>query len=200
MRLFIVFTLFAAAFVLFVLGLTSVIAQKNLFIFPWWAVAAYVLGLAITSFVSIRGPANVLWRALKADYPGSPIDRKTWPQSAGIFGTTEINDISTAVTFADKRGIHVCRYRKYLKMKTWIKIPWSRVESVEIMRPNKNAVEAAESRTDRKIFSSFLTAKVKLLRDRIPMTLILPWNQEFGRYAPPNVEIIKKWEWPYSVV
>jgi hypothetical protein len=200
-RQFVFLAIFAAALVLLGLGLLSLIIGKNLLtMIPWWAIMAYVLLIASTSIVEIRAPINALWRALRADYPGEPLAQDNWPQSGGIFGTTGVDDIDAATSFARESGLSICRYRRFTKTKSWVEIPWSRVESVELMEPDASGVDLANSRGKRRALSALLTAKIKLIRDRNPMTLVMPWNEEFASFAPPDVQIIKEWEWPYSVM
>jgi hypothetical protein len=199
-RLFIIFTIFAGAFVLLCVGLISVIVGKNLLaLIPWWATSGYIVGIALLSLKDFYAPINALWRALKAD-PGSPVEPDSWPQSGGIFGTINADDITTARSFAGENGLSICRFRRFIKERSWIEIPWSRIESVEIYEPDFAVEDTAGSRQKRKIISSLLTAQVKLKRDRSSMTLVMPWNEEFAKYAPPSVKIVKDWEWPYSVL
>jgi hypothetical protein len=127
------------------------------------------------------------------------VDPSTWPRSVGPFGT-DTTDASAAISYVTREALHICRRGRYSKNAEWIQIPWHRVESVEILAPDPGAVESAGTRGERKLLAAVLGAKVKLARERNPMTLLVPWNEEFTALAPSNLEIVKKWQWPYSIV
>lgn len=167
---------------------------------PWWIIVAYAVVLGV---MVIRGaflPANSLWSALKSDYPAKPVHPDTWPRSAGLIGTAEHKELANAMSFATEDGLHLRRLRRYLSNLPWVTIPWEKIESIEVIEPDREAVQAADTREARRTLSYVLHAKIVLVRKRSAMTLLVPWNEEFNQRVPPNVELVKNWEWPYSVM
>ena len=167
---------------------------------PWKFLAGYVVVIAVLNIRSAFVPANTLWDALKADYPAKPIHPDTWPRSAGLIGTAEHSELANAMSFATADGLHLRRLRRYLSDLPWVTIPWEKIESIEVYEPDKSAVREAETREQRRTLSYLLHAKVVLARKRSAMTLLVPWNEEFSRSVPPDVDVIKNWEWPYSIM
>jgi len=167
---------------------------------PWWTISVYAV---VAGVMVIRGafePANTLWSALKSDYPAKPIHPDTWPRSAGIVGTAEHQELANAMSFATEDGLHLRRIRRYLSNLPCVTIPWEKIESITVIEPDRGAVEAAETREVRRTLSYLLHAKVVLARKRSAMTLLVPWSEEFNKRVPPSVELVKNWEWPYSVM
>ena len=174
--------------------------EEFIYYIPWWIVVAYAVFFAV---MVIRGaflPANTLWSALKSDYPAKPLLPDTWPRSAGLIGTAEHQELANAMSFATEDGLHLRRLRRYLSNLPWVTIPWEKIESIEVIEPDREAVKAAETREARRTLSYLLHAKVVLARKRSAMTLLVPWNEEFNKRIPPSVNLVKNWEWPYSVM
>jgi hypothetical protein len=167
---------------------------------PWWIIIAYAVLLFVATIRNAFVPANTLWSALTTDYPATPVHPDTVPRSAGLIGTAEHKELSNAMSFATKDGLHLRRLRRYLSNLPWVTIPWEKIESIEVIEPDREAIQAADTRQARRTLSYLLHAKVVLARNRSAMTLLVPWNEEFNKRVPPNVELIKNWEWPYSVM
>lgn len=186
------------AFVLLIYYLND--PDDFLYEMPWWIIVGYtvIFGVAV-----IRGaflPAHTLWSALKSDYPAKQIHPDTWPRSAGLIGTAEHKELANAISFATEDGLHLRRLRRYLSNLPWVTIPWEKIKSIEVIEPDRESVQAATTRDARRALSYLLHAKVILARKRSAMTLLVPWNEEFNKRVPPSVELIKSWEWPYSVM
>jgi len=77
---------------------------------------------------------------------------------------------------------------------------WDKIESIEVIEPDREAVRAADTREARRTLSYLLHAKIVLARKRNNMTLLVPWNEQFNMQVPPSVELVKNWDWPYSVM
>ena len=185
-----------------VIVLIQYLADPDDFVYetPWTMIGLYAIVAAVFSIRAIFEPANTLWDALKSDYPANPIHPETWPRSAGLIGTAEHRELAIAMSFATEEGLHLRRIRRYLANLPWALIPWDKIESIEVIEPDRSAVSAAETREQRRTLSSLLHAKVVLARKRTEMTLLVPWNEEFSKRVPHGVELIKNWEWPYSVM
>lgn len=175
-------------------------SEEYIYNIPWWIIVAHAIVLGVMAIRGVFLPANTLWSALKSDYPGKPVHPGTWPRSAGLIGTAEHKELANAMSFANEDGLHLCRLRRYLSNLPWVAIPWEKIESIEIIEPDREAVEAADTREGRRTLSCLLHAKVVLARKRSEMTLLMPWNEEFNKRVPPSVELVKNWEWPYSVM
>jgi len=167
---------------------------------PWTVIGIYTIVAAIFAIRAIFQPANTLWDALKSDYAGQPIHPDTWPRSAGLIGTAEHQELANAMSFATEDGLHLLRLRKYLSNLPWVTIPWEKIESIEVIEPDRSAVGAANTRDERRALSYLLHAKVVLARKRSEMTLLVPWHEEFNKRVPADTNLIKNWEWPYSVM
>ena len=57
-------------------------------------------------------------------------------------------------------------------------------------------LERGRSLDDRMVLRTLLVAKVELVRERLPLTLAIPWNQAFERSVPEDIEFVKDWDWP----
>ena len=168
--------------------------------FAWKTVGAYYAFFIAAVLSSFFAGEGTLWRALRGDYPGRTLEASTWPQSVGIFGSVTHGDVSNALTYATKEALHACRVRRYLAKSPWIEIPWSKIESIEILEPNAESVQSAATREAKKILSWHLHARVKLARKNNPLTLMVPWSEEFSNLVPTDIEIVRNWQWPYSVM
>jgi len=144
--------------------------------------------------------ADALWSALAHDYSKVGTRSDQMPMSVGLFGSSDLDDLSAAKSYADDEGIVVCRVKKKDKIGPCIQICWDQIESVEIIEPNEELIESLASEYSRKAAAACLSAKVKLRRERKAMTLLVPWHEQFARHAPPSVEIRKDWDWPFAVM
>jgi len=143
---------------------------------------------------------DALWSALEKDYLKVGARSDQMPMSGGLFGSSDLDDMSAAKSYADDEGIIVCRVKKKNKIGPCIRIRWDQIEAVEIIEPNEELIESLTSKHSRKAAAAFLSAKVKLRRERKKMTLVVPWHEQFARHAPPAVDIKKDWDWPFAVM
>lgn len=90
--------------------------------------------------------------------------------------------------------------KKKGKIGPCIRIRWDQIETVEIVEPNEEFLESVASEYSRMAAAALLSAKVQLRRRRKAMTLVVPWHEQFARHAPPSVEIMKDWNWPFAVM
>jgi hypothetical protein len=159
----------------------------------------YVLVAAVLAYFH-SDSKDALWSALKKDYSTVEARPDRMPMSGGLFGSSELDDMCAAKSFADDEGITVCRVKKKGKIGQCIHIPWDRIEIVEIVEPDKNFIDSVVAEGSRKAAAALLSAKIKLRRKRKAMTLVVPWHEQFARHAPPSVEIVKNWDWPFAVM
>lgn len=174
--------------------------EEFMYEIPWWIIISSAVFFGVMVIKGAFMPANTLWSALKSDYPAKPIHPDTWPRSAGLIGTAEHKELANAMSFATEDGLHLRRIRQYLSNLPWVTIPWEKIELIEVIEPDRETVKAAETREARRTLSYLLHAKIVLSRKRSAMTLLVPWNEEFNKQVPPGVELVKHWEWPYSVM
>ncbi len=143
---------------------------------------------------------DALWSALEQDYSKVGPRPDQMPMSGGLFGSSDLDDISAAKSYADDSGITVCRVKKKDKIGPCVQIPWDQIESVEVVEPDDKFLDSVVAEHSRKAAAALLSAKIKLRRKRKAMTLVVPWHEQFARHAPPSVEIIKNWDWPFAVL
>lgn len=143
---------------------------------------------------------DALWSALEQDYSKVGTRPDQMPMSGGLFGSSDLDDMSAAKSYADDDGITVCRVKKKGKIGPCIRIRWDQIETVKIIEPNEELIESVASEYSRMTAAALLSAKVQLRRKRKAMTLVVPWHEQFARHAPPSVEIIKDWNWPFAVM
>lgn len=173
----------------FVVGEDRWIELRNIGIF-----SAITVGL-ITAFAMYE-PNDALWDALKLDYPESPSLGKGVLRSAeGNLISSSLDDQSFAVTSATKYGIHLKQTGPGKRKKHQVSIPWSKIKSIEVVRPDESVLKKAESVDVAPLLDTYLTAKVELDRSRNALTLAIPWNGEFRNYVPESVEITQDWSW-----
>jgi len=167
---------------------------------PWLLIGAYTVFASVVTVRKAFEPANTLWDALATDFPFVPTQPDTWPISAGRIGTVEHQALDSTVSSATELGLYLRRLRRFLPNRPSVTIPWTQVESIEVLEPDREAVAEASSREQRRLLSRLLHAKVTLARKHDAMVLLVPWSEEFGRYVPASIDLRKDWEWPYSVM
>lgn len=143
---------------------------------------------------------DALWSALEQDYLKVSTRPNQLPMSGGLIGSSDLDDMTVAKSYADDDGIVICQVRNNGKIGISIQIRWDQIEAVEIVEPSEDWLETLVSEYSRKAAAAFLSAKVKLRRERKELTLVVPWHEQFARYAPPDVEIKKDWDWPFAVM
>ena len=167
---------------------------------PWWLLIGCLVVNVVLSIRTLFFRANSLWNALRADYPSEPIPADTWPRSAGLIGTSERGDLSNAISYGLENGLYLQRYRRYLSNTPWVRIPWEKIEQIELIEPDRESMDSADTREKRKTLATLMHAKITLARQRSPLTLLVPWNEQFSRCVPPSIELVRKWSWPFSVL
>ena len=195
---------FLAAFLFLVFGIPFRVLGREHLQLPWWGFIVLVLAYFIYSELADRRaahrPIDALWEALESDYRSAKYAEDRAPISGGLFGSSDLDDLCAAKSSSDESGVTVCRVQERGEPGPCMEIPWDRIESVEVVEPDEEFVQSIVAKSTRKGASMVLSAKVHLQRRRRSMTLIVPWNEEFARYAPPSIEIRKDWEWPFAVM
>jgi hypothetical protein len=173
----------------FILGENQWIELRNMGI-----VSAVVVGL-ITAF-SINESGDALWDALKLDYPESIALRDNAQRSAeGNLISSNLDDQTFAVTFATEYGIHLKETGPGKRRKHQVAIPWSKIKSIEVVRPDEGVLNRATTAQAASLLDAFLTAKVELNRSRNALTLAIPWHGVFAKFVPESVKVTQDWSW-----
>ena len=158
------------------------------------AISAIVLSLA--SVFAYSDPEDALWGALYSDYPGGSVRANENSRARGLLVSSQVDDQSQAYCYVTTYGIHLQPIGTWFRRRRWITIPWSKVSRLEVVRPADEMLDQGRSFDNRVILGGLLVAKVELIRERLPLTLAVPWNQAFEEFVPENIEFVKDWDWP----
>ncbi|MGH2567520.1 MAG: hypothetical protein ACRDGA_04220 [Bacteroidota bacterium] len=195
---------FVTVFLFLSFGVSFWILGREHLGLSWWGFVALVLGyflfFEILDRYNARRRIDALWAALASDYPFTQDVGGARPMSGGLFGSSDLDDFCAAKSFASRSGLTVCRVEKSGNIHQCVEIPWAGIKTVELIEPEPAFVKAVVARGSRRAAAALLNAKVCLERKTNPMTLIVPWHEDFARFAPPSVDIRKDWTWPFAVM
>ncbi len=182
---------FTLVFCLLVYGIPFLILGWELTGFSVVSFFAIVFIYFAFSQYSIRKRENdaidALWAALEYDYPGTPIDLSRLPMGGGIFGSSDLDDFSVAISAATDDGLSLCRPRKDSSLANWVRIPWEQISAVELIEPDQDVSDSIKAKCRDNAVALTQSAKVKLIRNLKEMTLVVPWNDAYGRFTGATV-------------
>jgi hypothetical protein len=160
------------------------------------AIASVLAGLVavINAFIE-EDVDNSMFGVLCEDYPGEAPASERVPSSEGLLLSSNGLERTFATSYADEYGIRLHKKRTRRSLKDWAKVPWDRISGIEVVEPDQSSLDGRGSLEQRNILSSRLSAKLSLKRKRGSLTLVVPWNEKFSSYVPPEIEIVRNWRW-----
>ena len=140
------------------------------------------------------------WAGFKSAFSGAPPARAPSHHRATGFLRWNRAMRKPVEISLEREGIRIVRRGLALRLRGHadddaIFIPWTRVKSVRVNAPTH--LDHCRSEKDRVRLSKKLSAELAILRGGFsPMTIVVPWREEFRMALPGRVKFIQTWAWP----